>query len=58
MTRASVQRGVTSVVAMLLVALATSTAAYLLLSESLGLRQVEKLETRAQADTVACQIER
>jgi general secretion pathway protein K len=41
------------VVAMLVVALATSTATYLLWSESLWLRQVENLVARAQADTVA-----
>jgi general secretion pathway protein K len=41
------------VVAMLVVALATSTATYMFWSESLWLRQVENLPARAQADTVA-----
>jgi general secretion pathway protein K len=41
------------VVAMLVVALATSTATYMFWSESLWLRQVENLPARVQADTVA-----
>jgi general secretion pathway protein K len=53
MTRAQAQRGVALLVAVLVVALATSTATYLLLNESLWLRQVENLGAPAQADTVA-----
>jgi general secretion pathway protein K len=53
MTRVRAQRGVAVVVAMLVVALATSTATYLLWSESLWLRQVENIVARAQADAVA-----
>lgn len=52
-TPARAQRGVGVVVAMLVVALATSTATYLLLSESPWLGQVENLVARARADTVA-----
>jgi general secretion pathway protein K len=47
------QRGVAVVVAILVVALAASTATHLLWSSSLWLRQVENLVARAQADAVA-----
>jgi len=47
------QRGVAVVVAVLVVALATSTAAYILWHQSLWLRQVENLTARAQADALA-----
>ena len=40
-------------VAVLIVALATSTATYILWHQSLWLRQVENLTARAQADTLA-----
>lgn len=53
MTSAPRQRGVAVVLAMLVVALAASTATYLLWAESLWLRQVENLVARAQADSVA-----
>jgi general secretion pathway protein K len=47
------QQGVAVVVAILVVALATSTAIYLLWHQSLWLRQVENLTARAQADVLA-----
>jgi general secretion pathway protein K len=47
------QRGVAVVVAVLVVALATSTAAYILWHQSLWLRQVENITARAQADALA-----
>jgi general secretion pathway protein K len=47
------QQGVAVVVAVLVVALATSTAAYILWHQSLWVRQVENLTARAQADTIA-----
>jgi general secretion pathway protein K len=47
------QRGVAVVLALLVVALAASTATSLLWAESLWLRQVENLTARAQADSVA-----
>lgn len=47
------QRGVAVVVAMLVVALAASTAMHLLWSQSLWTRQVENLTARARADAVA-----
>jgi general secretion pathway protein K len=47
------QAGVAVVVAVLVVALATSTAAYILWHQSLWLRQVENLAARAQADALA-----
>lgn len=53
MTRGAAQRGVAVVLAMLVVALAASTATYMLWAESLWLRQVENLVARAQADSVA-----
>lgn len=53
MTPRAAQRGVAVVLAMLVVALAASTATYLLWAESLWLRQVENLVARAQADAVA-----
>jgi general secretion pathway protein K len=53
MTRPASQRGVAVVLAMLVVALAASTATYMLWAESLWLRQVENLVARAQADSVA-----
>jgi general secretion pathway protein K len=53
MTPRAAQRGVAVVLAMLVVALAASTATYLLWAESLWLRQVENLVARAQADSVA-----
>jgi general secretion pathway protein K len=52
-TRAFRQRGVAVVLALLVVALAASTATSLLWAESLWLRQVENLTARAQADAVA-----
>lgn len=53
MTGRRVQRGVAVVVAILVVALAASTATYLLWQQSLWVRQVENLTARSQADTVA-----
>ncbi len=53
MTGPRAQRGVAVVVAVLVVALATSTAAYMLWHQSLWLRQVENLTARAQADALA-----
>lgn len=50
---ARAQRGVAVVVAVLVVALATSTAAYILWHQSLWLRQVENIGERAQADAIA-----
>ena len=47
------QRGVAVVVAVLVVALATSTASYVLWHQSLWIRQVENLADRAQADALA-----
>jgi general secretion pathway protein K len=47
------QRGVAVVVAVLVVALATSTASYVLWHQSLWVRQVENLTARAQADVIA-----
>lgn len=47
------QRGIAAIVAILVVALATSAAAYMLWAQSLGLRYVENLQTRAQADELA-----
>jgi general secretion pathway protein K len=47
------QRGVAVVVAVLVVAAATSTAAYILWHQSLWLRQVENITARAQADALA-----
>jgi general secretion pathway protein K len=47
------QRGVAVVVAVLVVALATSTASYVLWHQSLWVRQVENLVDRAQADALA-----
>ncbi len=47
------QRGVAVVVAVLVVALATSTASYVLWQQSLWIRQVENLTDRAQADALA-----
>jgi hypothetical protein len=49
-TRPRAQRGIAVAVAVLVVALATSTAAYILWHQSLWLRQVENITTRAQAD--------
>jgi general secretion pathway protein K len=46
------QRGVAVVVAVLIVALATSTASYILWHQSLWVRQVENLTLRAQAETL------
>jgi len=53
MTAPRAQRGIAVVVAILVVALAASTATYMLWSSSLWLRQVENLVARAQADAVA-----
>ena len=53
MTAPRAQRGIAVVVAILVVALAASTATYMLWSSSLWLRQVENLGDRAQADAVA-----
>ena len=53
MTNGPAQRGVAVVLAMLVVALAASTATYLLWAQSLWLRQVENLVARAQADSIA-----
>ena len=47
------ERGVAVVVAILIVALATSTASYIVWHQSLWLRQVENLTARAQADALA-----
>jgi general secretion pathway protein K len=47
------QRGVAVVVAVLVVALATSTASHVLWQQSLWIRQVENLGERAQADQLA-----
>jgi general secretion pathway protein K len=47
------QRGVAVVMAVLVVALATSAATYILWHQSLWLRQVENLAGRAQADAIA-----
>lgn len=47
------QRGVAAVIAILIVALATSAAAYMLWAQSMGLRYVENLGARAQADELA-----
>ena len=47
------QRGVAVVVAVLVVALATSTASTILWHQSLWIRQVENLADRAQADALA-----
>src|SRR5688572_18214027 len=47
------QRGMALVVAMLLVALAVSTAAAMLLQNDLWTRQLDSLGARAQADVVA-----
>jgi general secretion pathway protein K len=52
-TPARRQQGVAVVVAVLVVALATSTAAYILWDQSLWLRQVENIAERAQADALA-----
>jgi len=53
MTARRAQRGVAVVVAVLVVALATSTASYILWHQSLWLRQVENIAARAQADALA-----
>jgi len=47
------QRGVAVVVAVLVVALATSTASFVLWQQSLWVRQVENITARAQADAIA-----
>ena len=47
------QRGVAVVMALLVVALATSAATYILWQQSLWVRQVENLNARAQADAIA-----
>jgi general secretion pathway protein K len=47
------QQGVAVVIAVLVVALATSTATYILWQQSLWVRQVENLADRAQADALA-----
>jgi general secretion pathway protein K len=52
-TRARAERGVAVVMAVLVVALATSSATYLLWQQSLWVRQVENLTGRAQADAIA-----
>src|SRR5262245_11145630 len=53
MIRVDKQRGVAVIVAVLIVALATSTVAFMLWHQSLWLRQVENISMRAQADAVA-----
>ncbi len=53
MTPTRTQRGVAVVMAVLVVALATSAATYILWQQSLWLRQVENLAVRAQADALA-----
>lgn len=53
MTPARMQRGVAVVMAVLVVALATSAATYILWQQSLWVRQVENLKGRAQADAIA-----
>ena len=50
---ARAQRGVAVVMALLVVALATSAATYILWQQSLWVRQVENLNARAQADAIA-----
>jgi general secretion pathway protein K len=50
---ARLQRGVAVVVAVLVVALATSTATYMLWQQSLWVRQLENIIARAQADAIA-----
>ena len=50
---ARIQRGVAVVVAVLVVALATSTATYMLWQQSLWVRQLENITARAQADAIA-----
>ena len=52
-TSRGMQRGVAVVMAVLVVALATSAATYMLWQQSLWLRQVENLTRRAQADVIA-----
>jgi len=47
------QHGVAVVMALLVVALATSAATYILWQQSLWVRQVENLNARAQADAIA-----
>jgi general secretion pathway protein K len=47
------QRGVAVVMAVLVVALATSTAAYMLWQQSLWARQLENITARGQADAIA-----
>lgn len=53
MTPVRMQRGVAVVMAVLVVALATSAATYILWQQSLWVRQVENLTGRAQADAIA-----
>lgn len=53
MTPARMQRGVAVVMAVLVVALATSAATYMLWQQSLWVRQVENLTGRAQAEAIA-----
>lgn len=50
--RRHAQRGLAAVVAILVVALATSTATYMLWHHSLWIRQVENLAARAQVDAI------
>ena len=50
---ARTQRGVAVVMAVLVVALATSTAAYMLWQQSLWARQLENITARGQADAIA-----
>jgi general secretion pathway protein K len=47
------QRGMAVVMAVLVVALATSTATYMLWQQSLWVRQLENITARAQADVIA-----
>ena len=51
--RERAQRGVAVGMALLVVALATSAATYILWQQSLWVRQVENLNARAQADAIA-----
>ena len=53
MTRGAAQRGVAAVLAIFVVALAASTATYMLWAESRRLHQVENLDARAQANLAA-----
>jgi general secretion pathway protein K len=53
MTTPRRERGIAAIVAILVVALATSAATYMLWYQSLAMRHVENITARAQADAVA-----